>query len=273
MRNLKKILIISLIVISISVSVVFFAISEVSGIKDDIHYIYSLTKLFMYRHSLIKKLNEKDSRVLYLQKCYRKCHGEEAITRVLLPLGGWIEIVDRMKMQMGVEMTGKEVDAITNYLKDTFPIPRSTLPFRVVKQIQRLLWRNDIGYGDVYLDINYATPQYLKAIGAPELIKKYDAENNIVFIISLTIHDGTLPHYPLDEKSFLRVNNKEYPANKGWELRFETADNHHREGIVKFKKDLVNEKTEYIELIVKNLATNIDRVFRYDLPIVYPEGI
>jgi hypothetical protein len=273
MSFFKKISIISLIVLSISIPAIFFSRSESSGIRDDIDYLYSLTRILMFRYSLIDTLGEIDTKVLYQQKCYRRCHGEDVIKTAVLPPAGWIQVVDKMRMEKGVEMTGKEVDVITNYLKDTYPVLQSTLPYKVVKQIHRLLWRNDIGYGDVYADIIYATPQYLKSISAHELIKKYDAENNMVFIISLNVHDGRLEHYPLDEITFLRVNNKEYPANKGWELRFETGDNHHREGIVKFKKDIIAENTEYFELIIRNMAVRHDRVFRWDLPIVYPEGI
>ena len=270
---MKKILIISLILLSVSIPLLFFATSEGSGIKDDIDYVYSLTKLFMFKHSIIKKLSEKEAQVLYQQKCYRKCHGDEVIKMVLLPPAGWIQVVDKMRVERGVEMTSKEADVITNFLKEAYPVPQSNLPYRIVKQIQRLLWRNDMGYGDVYADIIYTTSEYLKSIGAPDLIKKYDIENNIVFIISLNVHDGRLENYPLDELSYLRVNNKEYPANKGWELRFEAWDKHHREGIVKFKKEILDDKAEYFELIIRNLATKDDRIFRWDLPIVYPEGI
>ncbi|MBI3600699.1 MAG: hypothetical protein HY097_08680 [Nitrospinae bacterium] len=273
MKPFKKILITSIIILAISIPAVFLVKSEGSGIKDDIDYLYSLTRLLMFRYSVIDKLSEKEAAVLYQQKCYRKCHGEEVIRAAVLPPAGWIQVVDKMRMEKGVKMSGKEVDVITNYLKETYPVLQSTLPYKIVKQIHRLLWRNDIGYGDVYADIIYATPQYLKSISAPELIKKYDAENNMVFIISLNVHDGRLEHYSLDEMTFLRVNNKEYPANKGWELRFETGDNHHREGIVKFKKDIITENAEYFELIIRNMAVHHDRVFRWDLPIVYPEGI
>ena len=102
MKLFKKTSIVFLIVLSISISAVFFVKSESSGIKDDIDYVYSLTKLFMFKHSIIKNLSEKEARVLYQQKCYRKCHGEEVIRMVLLPPSGWIQVVDRMRAEIGV---------------------------------------------------------------------------------------------------------------------------------------------------------------------------
>src|SRR3989338_3529650 len=97
--------------------------------EKNLDYVYSLTKLFMFKHSIIKNLSEKEARVLYQQKCYRKCHGDEVIKMVLLPPAGWIEVVDRMRAEKGVEMTSKEADVITNYLKETYPVPQSNLPY------------------------------------------------------------------------------------------------------------------------------------------------
>ena len=119
MKFFKKFSIAFLIVLSISIPAIFFATSEGSGIKDDIEYVYSLTKLFMFKHSIIKKLSEKEAQVLYQQKCYRKCHGEDVIKMVLLPPAGWIQVVDKMRGERGVEMTSKEADVITNFLKET----------------------------------------------------------------------------------------------------------------------------------------------------------
>jgi hypothetical protein len=81
----------------------------------------------------------------------------------------------------------------------------------------------------------------------------------------------------MEKLAFLRINGKEYPPVEGWRRRFETADGHHMEGVLGFPKkdssgkDLISSETKNMELILKNLETSKDRVYRWDLPTQYPK--
>lgn len=195
----------------------------------------------------------------------------------VLPPAGWMQVVERMRLQEGVEMTGREAEAIIRYLELKFPAHRSSIPYEVRRKINRLLWKNDVGYGDLYLDVIYATQVYFDSINARHLIKNYKLQENIVFLISMTVHEGRVKHYPVGKLAFLRINGKEYKPLEPWELRFETADGHHIEGVLKFPKkyfqgeNTIGPQAGKMELILKNLESSRDRIFAWDLPILYPE--
>ncbi len=253
------------------------AYSQISGGKEDLQRLKEYAKLFLYNRGFVQSLSPEETYRLYQQKCYRRCHGEAAMITAILPPAGWMQIVERMRVQQGVAMTGKEAEVIIHYMDLKYPSRKSSIPYAIRRKINKLLWRNDVGYGDVYADINFGTKVYFDAINARSLGHEYEVRDYLIFIISLTVHEGKVKHYPMDKMTFLRVDGKEYPPADDWQLRLETADGHHVEGLLRFSKKDVNGKevlqpdTGSMELVIKNLETVKDRIYHWDLPIPYPE--
>ncbi|MBI5185585.1 MAG: hypothetical protein HZA01_07650 [Nitrospinae bacterium] len=255
---------------------IMFAYSRTRAGGEDLGRAREYAKLFLFRRGFVESLDQDEIFRLYQQKCYRRCHGEAAMITVVLPPAGWMQIVERMRVQQGVDISGREADAIIRYLELKYPSQRSNVPYSVRMEINRSLWRNDVGYGDLYVDVIFGTPVYFDAMNAGGMAEEYGAKESLVFIVSLTVHEGRVKSYPMEKLAFLRINGKEYPPLDGWRLRFDTADGHHLEGVLRFpKKDLSGKNiagpgTKSMELVLKNLETDKERVYQWDLPIRYP---
>ncbi len=198
------------------------------------------------------------------------------ITAVLSP-AGWFQVVERMRVKEGVNISGGEADIIIKYLEETYPTTKSTYSFDVRKKVHEAVWRNDMGQGDIYLDVIYATPEYLSSIGAEYLIDEYDLENYHVYIISFTVHEGELDLFDLDKIVYMRSDLGKIATTPPWRLRFQTADKHHFEALVKFRKKgddaIVKSGIKWFELVIQGIGGPDDRVYRWNLPIVYPPEI
>jgi hypothetical protein len=156
----------------------------------------------------------------------------------------------------------------------------SSLSSDIVQKMFKQLWKSDFGEGDVYIDVVYSTPEYFKATGALAHLERFKADEYFVFLINLTVHTGKLAPYRMDELAVMRDDKgREIKPVEGWEIIFETGDNHHREGIIRFpKKDssgkpVIDKDTKLFELIIKDVARIKQRVFKWELPIKYPEGV
>lgn len=198
------------------------------------------------------------------------------ITAVLSP-AGWFQVVERMRVKENVKVTGREADIIIKYLEEKYPATISRFSYEVRKKIHNAVWRNDAGQGDVYCDVIFATKEYLKSIGADYLIQNYDLQHYYVFIISFSVHDGQIELIDMDKVSFLSNSTQQMSTVPPWQLRFQTADKHHFEALVRFEKfnntSLRTPGTKWIELIIKNVGGPEDRVFRWKLPIEYPPEV
>lgn len=231
----------------------------------------------LYERGYIDELSRKHVVDIYQKNCYRQCHGESAMITAVLSPAGWIQVVERMRVKEGVSISGKEADAIIQYLEETYPTVKSKYSFETRKKVHHAVWRNDMGQGDIYCDVIYATPEYLESIGAEHLIKEYDVANYHVFITSFTVHEGEIEIMDLDKLIYMRSPNGQLSTTPPWNLRFQTADKHHFEGVVRFSKKaeprIVDGKTPWFELVIQKVGGPDNRIYRWDLPISYPEEI
>ncbi len=276
MKRILRNLVILILVGTMAIFGFLFAYSKTRGGGEDLKRLGEYSRLFLFRHGIVKSLDEKEIYRLYQQKCYRKCHGEAVMITAVLPPAGWMQIVERMRVQQGAIMTGKEANMIIRYLDLKYPANKSSIPYRVRREINRLLWKNDIGYGDLYVDVIYGTDVYFDSINARNLMDEYGVHENIVFVIGFTVHDGKVKHYPLEKMAFLKIGGKEYASVGGWLIRIETADGHHYEGVLRFPKKGASGKdilstAKNMKLILRNLETSQDRVYQWDFPIPYPK--
>jgi len=234
-------------------------------------------KLELFTRGYIKELSRVDTRNLYQNKCYRQCHGESAMITAVLSPAGWTQVVERMRVKENVAISGREADAIIKFLEEKYPTVTSAYSYEVRKKVHHAVWRNDVGQADIYTDVNYATREYLRSIGAEYLIEKYEIDKYYVFIVSFSVHEGELKLFDMDKVCFLRSPSGEIPTTPPWELRFQTADKHHFEGVVRFEKKgnppIIDSSSKWFELVIKGLGGVKERVFHYDLPLVYPPEI
>jgi hypothetical protein len=282
-KFLRALLSLKLLLVLIILSLFLAGYAVVHGSRGDSLLLSDLRlwgKLLLFRHSAIKDLNAREVSALFNSTCNRGCHSMDVIYGAIHTPLGWGQVVERMGNDNGVKLYPAEREVIIRYLQENYPPPNTTLPPATVKTVKRLLWRNDMGYGDVYVDIFYATKEYFRVIESLAEAEKYVVDKNLVFIIDLTVHTGKLPIVPLDEKTFLRDDKgHEYAAIQGWSMRMESKEGHHREGVVRFSRfdkqgnPVIREDTQYIEVVIKDLAGAKERVYRWDLPVPYPEDI
>ncbi len=259
-----------------AIAVYFTMYDSYRDFKTDANTIKQVVWLELFNKGYITDLSAEDIRYIYQKRCYRQCHGDAAMITAILSPAGWFQIVERMRIQEGVKITGLEADVIIKYLEDTYPTVQSNYSYEVRKQTHRAVWRNDMGHNDIYTDIIYATPEYLATIGAERLIDEYDLEHYHVFIVSFNVHEGEVAIMNLDKVAFLDFSKGLAPTTPPWSLRFQTADKHHYEGIVRFRKkgkSIVDSKTKTMKLILKGVGGFDERVFEWDLPIIYPKEL
>jgi hypothetical protein len=254
-----------------------FLYDSSEDLSADLQLAKRAIKLELFNRGYIKKISEEDVRYIYQKRCYRQCHGEAAMITAVLSPAGWFQVVERMRLKENVKVTGREVDVIIKYLEQNYPTVKSGFSYEVRKKVHGAVWRYDLGQGDIYSDVIYVTPEYLHSIGAVHLIDEYDLKNYHVFIVSFSVHEGIVELFDLDKVSFMRAAGREIKSTPHWSLRFQTADKHHFEAVVRFAKKgnppIVDGNTKSLELVMKKIGGEDDRVLRWELPIVYPPEI
>ncbi|VAX25529.1 hypothetical protein MNBD_NITROSPINAE02-1201 [hydrothermal vent metagenome] len=258
------------------IAVYFTMYDSYRDFKTDVGTIKKTAWLELFNRGYITNLSDEDIRYIYQKRCYRQCHGDAAMITAILSPAGWFQIVERMRIQEGVKITGLEADVIIKYLEDTYPTVQSKYSYEVRKKTHHAVWRNDMGHNDIYTDVIYATPEYLASIGAERLIDEYDLEHYHVFILSFNVHEGEVAVMNLDKVAFLDFSKGRAPTTPPWNLRFQTADKHHYEGVIRFRKkgkSVINSQTKRMELVLVGIGGVGERLFEWDLPIKYPEGL
>jgi hypothetical protein len=143
-------------------------------------------------------------------------------------------------------------------------------------KIVSLLTREDGGQKGVSVEVIYMTPEYLKVTNSPAGIEKYELDKNLAFKVTLDTHSGDITKYNMAKITHLRDGGgMEHQA-----LRWEDVEksSHHRSGIVLFSnldvdgKPIVGDGVKSIEVVVKDIAGVKERVFKWELPISYPEN-
>ena len=258
-----------------AVALVYFAFYDSrQDFEVDAQSYMRMARLELFNRGYIKELGPDDARHVYQKRCYRQCHGESAMITAILSPSGWIQVVERMRMKEKVDISGREADLIIHYLEERYPTTKSGYPYEVRKAIHNAVWRNDMGQGDIYADIVYATPEYLKSIGAEHLIDEYQLKDYDVFIVAFTVHEGEVALAELDNVAWLRTPDGKAPTVPPWRLRFQTADKHHYEADIRFKKVTGGSNPpKWMELGIDGVGGPETRVFRWELPIKYPKEI
>ena len=258
-------------------SAYFFLYDSFYDFKADVALAERAVKLELYNRGFIEEISQDDFRYIYQKKCYRQCHGEAAMITAILSPAGWFQVVERMRLKEKVEITGREADVIIKYLEQNYPTTKSPYSYEVRKKVHNAVWRHDMGQGDIYSDVIYVTPEYLHSIGAEHLIDEYELKKYHVFITSFSVHEGEVELFDLDKISIMRSGGREIKSTPFWLLRFQTADKHHFEAVVRFDKKgappIVDATSREFELVLKTIGGEEERVLRWPLPFVYPSEL
>lgn len=245
--------------------------------KSDLQTAERSVRLEFFNRGYVKNISPDDVRHIYEKSCYRKCHGEAAMITAVLGPAGWIQVVERMRAKENVDFSGREADIIIKYLEQKYPNVQSRYPYTVRKKVHNAVWRSDYGHGDIYNDIVYVTLEYLLSIGAEHLIEEYNLESYHTFLVGFTAHEGVVELFDLDKIAFMRSAGREMAPSLPWRLRFQTSDKHHYEAMTRFRKNgnnpIVNSDTKRFEFVLRGVGGLGDRVFEWELPIVYPPEI
>lgn len=253
----------------------FVQYNDLAQLSADINLFRQHYRVELFKRGYIDDLSSEDKRHIYQRTCYRKCHGEAAMLTAILSPAGWIQVVERMRLKEGLSIGGREAEVIIRYLEREYPTTSSPYTFSVRKATHKAVWRNDLGEGDVYTDVIYATPEYLKSVGMTQQIDEFEVNKYYVFILSFAVHEGVVPKADLDKVSFLKLSGSERIKTKPpWVLRFETADKHHYEGMIRFpRKNGETDKSGSMELIMENIGHVPQRTFHWDFPLEYPPEV
>lgn len=226
-------------------------------------YLASVLKLRAYNWGFAE-LTEEEVRTLFRLRCSGRCHGTGPVETSRHTAREWQKIIDRMRVN-GASVTEKEEVAIVGFLQKNYGsnVPTILSP-EANRFLKRNLWKSDFGESDLYVDIIYAPAEYFDLMGGIIEGKRFDPDKNLVFMIYLNTHQDKLKPWPLKELTELRDARGELLPSS-WEVTYESGDKHHVEGVLIFKDTGTN--GDYMDLVLKDLPGQKERLFHWDLPI------
>lgn len=228
-------------------------------------YLYRVGKLNAFRYTGLGKLTETEIKLVYEGRCTRKCHSRDVVERSAHNAREWEEIIGRMRAANKANVTNSEAVVITAYLTRHYGsnIP-TILTTEGGKYLKKYLWRSDFGESDLYVDIIYTPTEYFNFIGGSSVVEGYEAGRYTLFKVYINTHQNKLAPFPLERLAILKTSDgKEYKPVL-WKVIYESADFHHREGMLVFKK---MDNGPSISLSLIDLPGQKERVFQWDLPI------
>ncbi len=229
-------------------------------------YLYMNAKFIAFRYTGINILDESDAKPLYEASCARKCHSRDVIERARHTAREWEDVVQRMRLVSKANVKENESDVILKYLQKNFisNVPTILSP-DANKYLKKYLWRSDFGESDLYVDVIYTPIAYHAIVGGTGETLGYNVDKHTIFLVYLNTHQNKLLPFQLDKLMILRDSNGvEYRPIK-WEVTYESGDLHHREGVIIFPK--VKTESGFIEIVLRDLPGQKERLFRWNLPI------
>lgn len=228
-------------------------------------YLLQAGKLSLFRYAGIGSLDDREVKLIYEGACTRKCHSRDVVERSAHSAREWEETINKMRGVNGARVTKSEARVITAYLAKRYgsniPTILSTEGSRYLK---KHLWRSDFGESDLYVDIIYTPMEYFNIIGGSSEVEGYKAGKYSIFKVYLNTHQNKLDPFPLDELARLQTGGKELRPLL-WKVVYESADYHHREGLLVFKR--AGKGVADMTLSLRDLPGQKERLFQWNLPI------
>lgn len=225
---------------------------------------YIELKAFKYG---IAELDENGRKTLYKWSCVAVCHGAEAIENTRHTSREWRTIVERMRTKNGASINRREEDEIVRYLEKNLGsnVPTILSP-EANRFLKRYLWKSDFGESDLYVDIIYSPVEYFDIMGGILQGREYEAGEYLVFMVYLNTHQGQLEPWELEKLVTLRGADGTVHSPVDWRVVYESGDKHHLEGVLRFEKGS-DAGSGFMEIALKDLPGQKERVFRWDLPV------
>jgi hypothetical protein len=229
-------------------------------------YLYEIGRLNVFRYTGIGTLNDREIRLVYEGRCTRKCHSRDVVERASHTAREWEGIIGRMREVNKARVTRSEAGIILSYLAKRYGsnIPTILTP-EGGKYLKKYLWRSDFGESDLYVDVIYTPIEYFNFIGGSSEVEGYRADRYTLFKVYLNTHQNKLAPFPLDQLAILKSGQGTEYRPVQWKVTYESADNHHREGILVFDKMKSGSTT--LAMSLRDLPGQKERVFQWELPI------
>ncbi|MBI3754239.1 MAG: hypothetical protein HY266_09425 [Deltaproteobacteria bacterium] len=265
MRQFFVALFIFAFILFLAAVAVFFLLVDTKPMGR-LEYLNSMARVTAFRFTGMPKLDEAETKFLYNGSCTRKCHSKDVVERARHTSREWEEVVKRMRFVHGAWLTDNEATQITHYLQKNY---LSTIPTILSNDANRFLkqylWRSDFGESDLYVDVIYAPREYYNLTGGVSDAEKYNVDEYTVFLIYLNTHQERFPPPAMDKMAVLKDKDGRMYEPIDWKVSYESGDLHHREGILRFKK--IKSDTGFMELVLRDLPGQKERLFRWDLPV------
>ena len=231
-----------------------------------LEYLGLMGRITAFKFTGVPELDEAETRFLYNNSCTRRCHGRDVVERTKHTPREWEAVVNRMRLVNGARLTDKEAVTIMRYLQKNFSSNVPTiLSDKANRFLKQYLWKSDFGESDLYIDVIYTPLEYFKLLGGAVEAEKYDVEDYAVFLVYLNTHQGRLKQFPMERLAVLKDKDGRSYEPFDWQVIYEGGDLHHREGVLRFKR--VKDDKGFLELTLKDLPGQRERLFRWELPI------
>lgn len=229
-------------------------------------YLNAIARITAFKFTGLPRLDEAETKFLYSSSCARKCHSRDVVERARHTSREWEDAVKRMRFVNGARLTDNEAVQITKYLQKNYlsnvPTILSNEANRFLKQY---LWRSDFGESDLYIDVIYTPVEYFNLTGGVSDAEKYNLEDYTVFLVYLNTHQERLPKAAMERMAVLKGKDGRIYEPVDWKVSYASGDYHHMEGILRFKK--VKNDKGFMELVLRDLPGQKERLFRWDLPV------
>ena len=257
-------LIFASILLGISIALFFLLVDTRPMAR--LEYLNTIARITAFRFTGLPRLDDAETKFLYNSSCTRKCHSRDVVERAKHTSREWADVVKRMRFVNGVRLTDNEAAQIIMYLQKNYlsnvPTILSNEANRFLKQY---LWRSDFGESDMYVDVIYTPIEYFKLTGGIGEQEKYNAQDYTAFLVYLNTHQGRLPQIFMERMAVLKDKNGRDYELVDWKVSYISGDYHHMEGVLRFKK-IKNEKG-FMDIILKDLPGQKERLFRWELPV------
>lgn len=132
-----------------------------------------------------------------------------------------------------------------------------------------------VSLSDVFVDVTYATPQFVKRVKLEPYVSQYENRAQ-PFLIGINTHVGSIAHLDLRGKVLLEDSNGDRYPSLGTPV---VLSEHHNMYLLVFPlvdnngNPIFNAARKHFRLIVKDVGKTPERAFDWKLPVLEPEPV
>lgn len=111
----------------------------------------------------------------------------------------------------------------------------------------------------------YTPVEYFSLTGGTSDAEKYNLQDYTVFLVYLNTHQDRLPKAAMERLAVLKDKDGGIYEPADWKVSYVSGDYHHMEGVLRFKK--VKNDKGFMDLVLRDLPGQKERLFRWDMPV------